>query len=78
MTDVPTVRPETMPLVLPTVAMAGLELLQLPPGVASAREIEAPAQTEPGPVMGLIMLRTSTVAEPEVAKAGGTHVPDPV
>ena len=60
MVAVPAVTPVTVPVVL-TVAMALLELFQVPPVVASARVMLAPAHTDDGPVMGLIPAEEITV-----------------
>ena len=48
---VPVATPDTLP-VLPTVAIAALLLLQVPPIVASAKEVLAPVHTESVPVIG--------------------------
>jgi hypothetical protein len=59
---VPPDTPPTTPVLRPTVAIAELLLLQVPPAVASLKPIVDPAQTELGPVMLATELVTVTVA----------------
>jgi len=57
--------PLTTPVVGPTVAKAGLLLLQSPPGAASVNVIVAPEHTVPGPDIGLAAVVTVIVLTAE-------------
>jgi hypothetical protein len=65
MVAVPAVMPETRPLKDPTVATAGVLLLQVPPAVGSNRTVVAPAQMELTPLItaGTVYTVTVVVAE---------------
>jgi len=49
---VPSVAPHTTPVVGTTVAVTGVALLHVPPGVASLSVMDEPGQTSVGPVIG--------------------------
>jgi hypothetical protein len=52
MTAVPAARPDKIPVDAPTVAIVVAPLLQVPPVVASEREVVSPWQTVSVPVIG--------------------------
>jgi hypothetical protein len=60
MVQVPAVTPVTMPAEL-MVAIEVLLVLQVPPGVASARPVEEPTQVPDAPVMGAMPVVPPTV-----------------
>ena len=62
MVGVPSDTPVTMPEALPAVAIAGLLLLHVPPGVASVKVIEEPTHTLPGPTIANGERLTVTIA----------------
>ena len=61
MVVIPVVTPVTMP-VLPTVAMAGLALLQVPPGVALLNVVVAPMHSLVMPVIAATDGEATTVS----------------
>jgi hypothetical protein len=63
---VPQLTPVTTPVDMLTVAMAGLELLQTPPAVASVSVIELPGPTDDGPLMAAGLGFTVTAATAEL------------
>lgn len=62
MLQVPAATPVTMPVEL-TVAIEGLLLLQVPPGVLSERATDAPTQVPEGPTMGDMAVAPVTVKD---------------
>lgn len=62
MMAVPAVTPVTIPVVAPTVATAGVLLLQVPPGVALLKVVVAPTQWRVVPVMPATTGAATTVS----------------
>lgn len=62
MVAVPRDTPHTLPVVMPTVATAGLLLVHKPPPVALVQGVQAPTHTLGEPVMALGNGLTVTVA----------------
>ena len=63
----PGVTPVTTPVLKPTVAMAGVLLLQVPPGIASLTVIAVPMHKTEGPTIGAgsgLTLTTVVVEQP--------------
>jgi len=58
---VPRVPPDTIPVVLPMVAVVVLVLTQVPPATPSLRVMVAPTHTADGPVIGAGIVYTATV-----------------
>ena len=61
MTVVPGVIPLTIPVAGPMVAIAGLLLLHVPPGVASVNIVVPPVQAPDNPIIGVAVLLTVIV-----------------
>lgn len=62
MVQVPAATPVTNPVEL-TVAIEGLLLLHVPPGVLSVRATEAPTQVPEAPMMGAMVVAAVTVKD---------------